>query len=462
MRGLSLTRLPGNSGVMSLTRQNYAGPLDAVPGAAAAYSTRRLRFGYTGPAVRVRRSLDNAEADIGFDGAGNLDQSALRSFVGSQNLLQHSEAFDNAYWAKSASSVTATNIVSPTGTSDAERINFPSGGLIALNLSGWTAGTIATLSVWVRRASSGSASHFRITSNNAALWNTGQATKVLLTNEWQRVSLSGNLVTSGTSLGVRFGSRDIAGVEDPDCVGNVEMWGAQLNLGNLQPYSPTTSVARDGNGFVTTWYDQSDNARHVTQATAANQPQIMTNGILNTRNGRTEINFNGSTQWLSLATQLSVTDVTINAVAATTISGRSGVLYLRNSTIPDVINAFEFNLSAANRANFFSRNNGDDRADAVYTVGTLTVLTGISRGIETNIFNAGVQGTTGVNAKTEQALRSYFVTIGASNSGANAVGNNVFHAGGISSITIFPSALSTADRQALERNQGTYYGVTVA
>jgi hypothetical protein len=38
--------------------------LDQYGGAAAAYSLRRLRTGYTGAAVRVRRSNDNAEADF--------------------------------------------------------------------------------------------------------------------------------------------------------------------------------------------------------------------------------------------------------------------------------------------------------------------------------------------------------------------------------------------------------------
>lgn len=34
------------------------------------------------------------------------------------------------------------------------------------------------------------------------------------------------------------------------------------------------------NGFVVTWYDQSGNARHATQATAGNQPQIVAGGVV--------------------------------------------------------------------------------------------------------------------------------------------------------------------------------------
>lgn len=56
--------------------------LDVYTGPAAAYSLRKLRGAYSGSAIRVRRSNDNAEQDIGFDALGDLDESSLTSFVG--------------------------------------------------------------------------------------------------------------------------------------------------------------------------------------------------------------------------------------------------------------------------------------------------------------------------------------------------------------------------------------------
>ena len=47
----------------------------------AAYSVRKLSSSYAGSAIRVRRDTDNAEQDIGFDSNGDLDTSALTSFV---------------------------------------------------------------------------------------------------------------------------------------------------------------------------------------------------------------------------------------------------------------------------------------------------------------------------------------------------------------------------------------------
>jgi len=63
---------------------NYPYLLDLYPGATAAYSVRRLSSTYTGAAIRVRRSSDNTEQDIGFSGV-NLDETALTTFVGVGN-----------------------------------------------------------------------------------------------------------------------------------------------------------------------------------------------------------------------------------------------------------------------------------------------------------------------------------------------------------------------------------------
>jgi hypothetical protein len=59
--------------------------LDDYPNAAAAYSLRKLDKDYTGSAIRVRRSNDNTEQDIGFTSSGDLDTGALKTFVGANS-----------------------------------------------------------------------------------------------------------------------------------------------------------------------------------------------------------------------------------------------------------------------------------------------------------------------------------------------------------------------------------------
>ena len=56
--------------------------LDTYTGATAAYSVRKLSKDYTGNCMRVRRSSDESVQDIGFDSNGDLDTSAIATFVG--------------------------------------------------------------------------------------------------------------------------------------------------------------------------------------------------------------------------------------------------------------------------------------------------------------------------------------------------------------------------------------------
>ena len=58
--------------------------LSASSPAAPSYSLRLLSSSYTGAAIQVRRSNDNATMDIGFS-SGNLDTAALKTFTGANN-----------------------------------------------------------------------------------------------------------------------------------------------------------------------------------------------------------------------------------------------------------------------------------------------------------------------------------------------------------------------------------------
>lgn len=71
------------------------------------------------------------------------------------------------------------------------------------------------------------------------------------------------------------------------------------------------------NGFVTTWYDQSGNARNATQTTAASQPKIydsVTGVIL--ENYKPGIDFNSTSQFLTL-TRISYSGISMFSVAKT-------------------------------------------------------------------------------------------------------------------------------------------------
>lgn len=59
--------------------------LDEFTNAEVAYSLRKLSSSHTGPVIRVRRSVDDAEMDINFNKNSSLDVSTLLNFVGNGN-----------------------------------------------------------------------------------------------------------------------------------------------------------------------------------------------------------------------------------------------------------------------------------------------------------------------------------------------------------------------------------------
>jgi len=79
------TSLGRQIGTPVLASGQTAGLLDTYSSATVAYSLRKLRNGYYGFAIRVRRSSDNAEQDIAFKSDGTLDTTSLLAFVGSGN-----------------------------------------------------------------------------------------------------------------------------------------------------------------------------------------------------------------------------------------------------------------------------------------------------------------------------------------------------------------------------------------
>jgi hypothetical protein len=66
-----------------------------------------------------------------------------------------------------------------------------------------------------------------------------------------------------------------------------------FNNNNLDTGSLLSFVGA-GDGFVTTWYDQSGNGRNAVQTTAANQPQIVNGGVVITQGTKPALQFDGS------------------------------------------------------------------------------------------------------------------------------------------------------------------------
>ncbi len=129
------------SNIISVQTSCFTGILDTYPNAAVAYSVRRLATAYTGALLRVRRSSDNAEQDIGFDGSNNLDETALTTFVGANDgfVTRWYDQSGNGNNGTNTNAIRQPKLVSG-GTvikvNSKPAIQFPStGGLYWLNLN---------------------------------------------------------------------------------------------------------------------------------------------------------------------------------------------------------------------------------------------------------------------------------------------------------------------------------------
>jgi len=93
------------------------------------------------------------------------------------------------------------------------------------------------------------------------------------------------------------------------------------------------------NGFVTVWYDQSGNNRHATQTTAANQPLIVLNGILQQDLSKPSITFTGTQSFVTTSTTAAFNFVHNGSPATITVVGRPGNINDPNAIYPILSNA---------------------------------------------------------------------------------------------------------------------------
>lgn len=122
----------------------FVGPLDAYTAnlAGAWSAARRLLSAYTGPLIRVRRSSDDAETDIGYSALGVLDTATLLTFCGSASGFVRTVYDQNAAHGHDQGQTVALNqarLVNAgtleVGTGGKPMANFTTAGMF-LNASG--------------------------------------------------------------------------------------------------------------------------------------------------------------------------------------------------------------------------------------------------------------------------------------------------------------------------------------
>ncbi len=111
-------------------------PLSAISSASSAsFSVRLLRCTYAGRCMNVRRSSDNTTQDIGFTANGDMDTTALKTFVGANNGFVVTW-YDQSGNARNATQATAGNQPRIVNAGVVDRVN----GVPAVYFGGITFG----------------------------------------------------------------------------------------------------------------------------------------------------------------------------------------------------------------------------------------------------------------------------------------------------------------------------------
>ena len=344
----------------------------------------QLSSGYNGSAIRVRRDrgTDQSQMDIGFTSKGELDQVALQNFVGYQNFLSYSEDITTAGgWTMPNISITANNTTAPDGSNTAERVSLSIGNnnkSITKNTN-LTIGSTYTESYYVKangynfvqiapdtEFSTTAYQNYNLsngTLGSSSGISSGQANIQSVGNGWYRISLTAtaNSTTSSPINSIRSGrmvlsivssasSARLENINIATATDSIFVWGAMRHLGaTLKPYQQTLVDANTGDGYITTWYDQSGNKNNAIQNTTGAQPKIVdgVNGIM-TMNNKPVIKFDGSDDQLVNTSFNNATASTAFFIASRAANNQSFMARSTNYAIlgsPDLFNSYYLNRS---------------------------------------------------------------------------------------------------------------------
>ena len=149
---------------------------------------------------------------------------------------------------------------------------------------------------------------------------------------------------------------------------------AEQNIGFVSNDLDTASLLTFcgvGNGFVTTWYDQSGNANNGVQTTAFNQPQIVSSGAMVTTNGKNSILFDAN-KFLNLTSSITVGASSYTSLIAKRVASGNKLIGLsRFST-----NGYSLYLWSDNKYYFLGKTNSYLASSATDTTTAQLLFTG--------------------------------------------------------------------------------------
>ncbi|HKC68272.1 MAG TPA: arabinofuranosidase catalytic domain-containing protein [Bacteroidia bacterium] len=400
-------------------------------GAQGVYSLRLVVPTYTGNAIQIRRTCDNATTDVGFS-CGALNTNTIDRFVQASNPLSTlTSSSAAAFSLRKLSCVYAGNAVNVRRSCDnaTQDIGFTTSGDF----------DTTSLQKFVFKSSPLSA----ISSSAAGAYSLRKL----------YCSYAGNAINVRRSIDNT--TQDIG----------------FTSTGDLDTATLKTFVGTGGTrvGYITKWYDQSGNGNNAVQATAANQPQIMTGGKVNRQNSIPTMVFDGSTSYFTIpyaATTMSFTNAsTCNAVLARTAAagGTCDAVFCQQYTGGNISTALSWNSLPAPGTTlaygYYPPGWQNAELPTDVTINTDNIITGT--------ILSGAANTTAINLYqngTLQAAMTNQTTVGTESGLAFNIGKRWDLANyapiNLQELIVFTSVLSTTDRQYLEFSQSAYYSIS--
>jgi hypothetical protein len=263
----------------------YSGFGDAFGGVTAYYSLRQFTEAETLNAIRVRRSSDDTEQDIGFDANGDLDTTALTTFVNA-DVTKADTDFSSGF----------------TGTSESglDRLANQSIGERSGVLKGTIQATTEEHRLIISAVDTAANTHRIQTSIYIPSGQSGQ------TVDGFRIENGGLQVYATTTTKDAWVDIDVTWTSVPNAnvfikflpSGGAENW---TGNGTDEVYIGDITITQTtADGAVTTFYDQSGNGNNATNSTESEQPLVVSGGTLVEENGKAPMQFDGVNDVLTL------------------------------------------------------------------------------------------------------------------------------------------------------------------
>jgi hypothetical protein len=217
------------------------------------------------------------------------------------------------------------------------------------------------------------------------------------------------------------------------------------------------------NGFITTWYDQSGNARNATQTTALNQPQIVSAGSVTLENSKPTANFDGSDDLLTISNAPIFSNVSGATLIAVNKSNSTAVLGISSLSV-NFTGTFNTNLWIAQGRTIAKRYETGGRrlqGDSFQAITSSTDSNGQALIINnTNFVNTTIdlyQNTSLVANSTTFQTSGNTATIN-QDIQIGSTGTSRYWNGNIQEIIIYPSDQSS-NRTGIETNINNFYSI---